>query len=417
MASLAIAVVLAACGADDSGSVVRSDAEPVPAPPSASRALEQPAQRFAGRLYAALAARQAGNLAVSPVLVIDGLAMVGAGAQGATAHEIDALLGTEALSDDELLAAVAAQRSALADATGEVRGPDRQGRVELDQPSAMWLQRGTVVAPELLDQLAERLDRGVRLVDFRSDPDAAGEAISRWAEDETDGAIRQLAPRGAVSDASRVAVTSALAYEAPWAVPFDVTRTETGTFTPPDGTVTRVAMLRRDAPQGLRAADEAAWQAVEVPYLGDELAMVLLVPRDDDPTAIDRLLAEGRLPEVLDELRPTPVALTVPRFAVTTEVELVPTLNSLGLATATDVETAQLDGIAAGEQLALTEVIQQTYVGIDEEGTSTSAATVTQQAPPLPTDLVTISADRPFSFVVLHRDSGTVLLIGRVTHP
>ena len=115
-------------------------------------------------------------------------------------------------------------------------------------------------------------------------------------------------------------------------------------------------------------------------------------------------------------MRRRPVALTLPRFAFTTELDLVAPLTGMGLVRTTDVDEAQLDAMAPAESLALGEVVQQTFVAVDEEGSSQSAATVSARAT-TPTDLTPVVADHPFVFVVRHPDSGSVLLIGRVTDP
>ena len=415
-AAALFALVAAACGTGDTGSAQRGEATVRRPPAAAAEAVADARTDLAARLYLAVADQRGDDLAVSPLLVTDGLAMVRAGAVEDTAAELDAVLGTGDIGPTELLDGVAAAESAVLADTGEQTTENRRGTVSVRSASSLWLQRGTVVDEAYLDELAAGLDRGVRLVDFRSDADSAGDAVNRWAEQETGGQIRVLAPRGTMGSSTRMALASALTYEAPWAVPFDVTRTTVGDFTRADGTTTRVPLLRRDAAEGLRLAEGDGWQAVEVPYLGGQLTMVLLVPSGPDLGPVHQLLAAGGLGEALDGLRRRPVALTLPRFAFTTELDLVAPLTGMGLVRTTDVDEAQLDAMAPAESLALGEVVQQTFVAVDEEGSSQSAATVSARAT-TPTDLTPVVADHPFVFVVRHPDSGSVLLIGRVTDP
>ena len=67
------------------------------------------------------------------------------------------------------------------------------------------------------------------------------------------------------------------------------------------------------------------------------------------------------------------------------------------------------------------EVLHRARVDLDEEGTRAAAVTiVTMRAtglpaePPEPFDL---RLDRPFLWAIEHRDSGTLLFLGRVTDP
>jgi serpin B len=417
VAGLSASLLVVACGAGDSGSARRGD-RPFERPdPDAAELVVEPTATLAATLHRALTATHPGNVAVSPLLVLDGLAMVRVGADGASQDELDRLLGTSGLGDDELLGAVAAVHEGLAASEGEQTNETRRGSVRIDLPSSLWLQRGTRLDQTWLDRLSGGLDRPVRLVDFRSDPESARNALNTWAADATGGAISQLAPRGTVTSASRLVVAGAVWLEAPWAAPFPVTETTTAPFTLAGGATVQVTTLHQRRARGFRYGEGDTWQAVELPYLGDDLSMVVVVPRLGGLAAFEAGLDGDRILEVLDALGPAPVEVTVPAFGFTSELQLLSALGDLGLDQITDPERASLDPSAPGELLAVDDVIQQTYVGIDEEGTEESAATATGSAAPIVGDTESVVADEPFLVLVTHRPTGAVVLIGRVSDP
>src|SRR5690606_19385002 len=113
-----------------------------------------------------------------------------------------------------------------------------------------------------------------------------------------------------------------------------------------------------------------------------------------------------------------PVALQLPRFDVSSQLELDEPLRDMGLHTVFDVEAADLSAMAPGEPLAVSRVVTSTRLTVDEEGTGRSAATATRSEPRwTPSDPVEVLVDRPFLFLVHDRVTGAVLQIGRVTDP
>jgi serine protease inhibitor len=75
------------------------------------------------------------------------------------------------------------------------------------------------------------------------------------------------------------------------------------------------------------------------------------------------------------------------------------------------------------QQLFLSKVLHKTFLEVNEKGTEAAAATAVM-APPSerpPVRMVpftpTFRADRPFVFLIRHRQTGSILFLGRVTNP
>ena len=116
----------------------------------------------------------------------------------------------------------------------------------------------------------------------------------------------------------------------------------------------------------------SGWEAVELPYVGGQLAMTLILP--DDPAAFSDGLAGATLAEIAAGLEPAQVTLSLPRFSLETKAELAPLLAALGMPTAFG-GAADFSGITSEVALAISAVIHQANIDVDEKGTTAAAAT------------------------------------------
>jgi serpin B len=164
---------------------------------------------------------------------------------------------------------------------------------------------------------------------------------------------------------------------------------------------------------GYAAGD--GWQAVELPYVGNALALTVLVP--DDLAAFEADLGSSGLDAITDALSNRQVNLTFPRFGTETKVELADVLATLGMPTAFS-GAADFSGITDEVSLYISDVIHQANIDVDEKGTEAAAATaVVMRATSAPAEPVTLHVDRPFMFALRDVETGAVLFLGRVTDP
>ena len=411
----AAALLAAACGGRSTGTEVRADTAQDP-PDRASIAPTAAANSaFGADLYRELAAR-GDNFVISPYGISTGLAMAAAGAGGTTAEQLASV--QHVTGDLDLDLGLSSIRQQLAQRNGEQSSDVRRGKVSLQIPTALWGQKGTQLLDPFLEQLSRSFDTGVRLVDFRSDPDAARRAINNWVRGETDDAIEELVPRGTITDLTRLVVSDAASLQAPWDVPFDPTRSRPAPFTLLDGqTVTPMTMTAL-APEGLLYAADDGWEAVGLPYLGRQLEMVVLVPESGRFAEVEDRLDGAELQRVVSRLRPTPLDLRLPRFGFTTQLDLSDPLAAIGAPSAFATGEADFSGITEDEPLSISSFPHQTFLSADEDGTEATATQVIRSTDDQPTvKLTAVAVDRPFIVVVIDRATSEPLLLGRVVNP
>ncbi|HSW42454.1 MAG TPA: serpin family protein [Patescibacteria group bacterium] len=354
------------------------------------------------------------NAVISPASVALALAMARAGARGETAEQMDAVL--RRFGADELAAWPAALDAALAARSGTFRDQDGSDlEVILRIANAPFAQRGMPLEDAFLEALASRFGAGLRLVDYIAATEDARQAINAWVDEQTEQRIPELLVPGVLTPLTRLTLVNAIYLKAPWRTPFVAEATAPAPFTRLDGSVVEVPTMSTGG--SLRYAAGTGWRAVELPYLGDQLALTVIVP--DDLADFEAGLDAAGLEAIVAELTDRPVTLALPRFGIETKAQLASALRAMGMPVAFDPPRADFSGITAAEDLFIHEVVHQANIDVDEKGTEAAAATaVVIGVTSAPVDEpVTMLVNRPFVFALRDLETGAVLFLGRVTDP
>jgi serpin B len=361
-------------------------------------------------VWAALGAEEE-NSFFSPIGITVPLAALSGGARGQTAAELGAALHGSA-PPEAFHSALNQVRSTLIGRTrpsAQVEG--REAKLDLVLASSLWVQSGQAIEPQFLDLLASEYDMGVRRARFAEAPVESGAAINEWVSEHTSGKIQRLIDPQTLSDQSRFLLASTLYLDASWAAPFSPEHTSPRTFHAPSGDRT-VAMMRRIG--NYRAADLDGASAVELPYVGSKLALLVILP---EPGAWSG--ARARLSSWLERapaaLQDQTVDLQLPRFQFDWGPRsLIPALKASGVRRALELG-ADFSGIAAEPKLILDDVVQSTRCAVTESGTVAAAASAANVAvSSAPTR--TFVADRPF-FIAVRDESGILAFLGQVLAP
>lgn len=356
-----------------------------------------------------------GNAIVSPVSVWEALAMTHAGARGETAAEMARLLG---MPDDRAAIAAAAEaiRKWFADAKGE--------KITLDVANRLWVQRDKKPAGDFTALLESRYGAGAGVVDFAGAPEAARAEINGWVGDHTAQKITALLPPGTITSLTRLVLTNAVYLKAPWATPFEKFATHPEPFHVSSAAKAEVPFMHRGGTlvAGTVGSGPTAATVCEIPYDGDRLAMVVIVPQAVDGLAavlggLDGNALAGWRTEAL---RPRPVRLALPKWKARKPLDLKATLVGLGMKQAFLAGIADFSGMDGTRDLFVSAVVHEGFVEVNEEGTEAAAATAVIMAPRsmvVRDEPLEVRADRPFAWAVVDRGSGAILFAGVVADP
>ena len=397
------------------GEVVKSDKARITSPDvSASEraTLVEGNSAFAFELYRALREKD-GNLFYSPYSISLALAMTYAGARGETAEQMAAALQFM-LEQERMHPAFNWLDAELARRGQGGQGKDGKG-FRLNIVNAIWGQKDYTFLSDFLDVLAENYGAGLRILDFITEAEKSRLIINDWVSDQTEGRIKDLIPQGAINELTRLVLTNAIYFNAAWEYPFDEKMTADGPFCLLNGQQVTVPMMKQTESFGYTEGEE--YQAVELLYDGNELSMVILLPEAGEFEAFEQGLNAEKVSDIISNLRPTQVVLTMPKFEFESEFSLKDMLADMGMPIAFS-GAADFSGMTGTPDLCISEVLHKAFVSVDEAGTEAAAATaVIMKETAIPNEPVQVTIDRPFVFLIRDIGTGAILFVGRVLNP
>ena len=165
-------------------------------------------------------------------------------------------------------------------------------------------------------------------------------------------------------------------------------------------------------------------KGVSLPYKGEEVAMKIFIPVEDDGdiTELFGALSDTEKQHLLDKLdtcgKEELTRLTIPKFTMEKAIEDLPgILRDMGMESAFDPNNANFDVIAA--DLYVSQVLHKAKIEVDEEGTKAAAVTVivgNGATAIMEPEYYEFIADRPFIYVLQDTKTGMILFMGRVNN-
>lgn len=422
----AVAQLLQACGDDsatgpsdssgggDTPVALKGTAARVAAGSAEAEVAAAAINAFAADLHERLVAVDpTANLVFSPASIALALAMTSAGAAGSTLDEMDAVLHiTDPATIHRSMNALSTRLEAVNQSVDNAAdGGTGTSQVQLSIANSLWGQTGHAFEQAFLDLLSSEYGAGMELVDYTTDADGARVAINAWVDEQTEQRIPELLPDGSITSDTRLTLVNAIYLKANWATTFNDALTADAPFAAPGGDVS-AAMMHTSADLGY--GEGAGWRAVEIPYVFHDLSF-LVAMGDSADTAMPS--ADEAAAAVLTRL----VDLGLPKFDIETATSLADVLAEMGMARAF-AEGADFSAMSTAQPpLHIGNVIHQANITVDEEGTEAAAATavimVGESAPQEPLTPVVFTVDRPFTFWLRDRATGTVVFMGRVNDP
>jgi len=158
------------------------------------------------------------------------------------------------------------------------------------------------------------------------------------------------------------------------------------------------------------------YEAVTLPYDGNELSLLAIVPTAGNYSAFESALTGSKVLDILAGLQQKSVQLSFPKLKLESALSLKKSLNDLGMKAAFD--NADLSGISTTEPLFISDVVHKTFLALDENGTEAAAATAVAVAGRSsieePTDPVKLDVDRPFLMAIVDHQTKTLVFLGRI---
>lgn len=401
--------------ADKAGCEIVSDKQRITnadVPDADQKLLTSGNSAFALDLYQELRSKP-GNMFYSPFSISQALAMTWAGARKDTETAMAGTMHFD-LPQGQLHPAFNWLDLELMSRGQGKQGADGNG-FRLNVANALWGQIGYPVEQPFIDTLGQHYGAGMHIVDFEGDAQGSADVINGWVKDRTEGKIEKLIPVEAITSDTVMVLTNAIYFNAAWKTPFKDADTKDGTFTLVDGSTATAKMMHGNQEAPYSEGDD--YKALVMPYDGDELSMVMVLPEQGSLDAFEASFDAAKLDAIVNSATTHSVDVTMPRFKFDYELSVKKALTSLGMGIAFENGKADFTGINSSGQPYIQDVLHKAFVGVNEAGTEAAAATAVIVGDESLPEFATISLDHAFLFFIRDNATGTLLFAGRVVDP
>ncbi|XP_059364535.1 leukocyte elastase inhibitor-like [Carassius carassius] len=410
-----------------------------------------------------------GNVFYSPISISSALAMVSLGAKGNTAVQMFKVLGFNNPAKPDAATPVTHQQAQKPQMPCGVKGQYEQQMTqqtqnldipaelkkspaqqtsgqktedqihssfnklmsELKKPGAPYVlslanrlygEQSYQFVEKFLNDAKRYYEAGLEEVDFMKKFDAARVNINKWVEKNTQGKIKDLLPQGSIDDLTRLVLVNAIYFKGNWEKKFPKEATRDGQFKMNKTRTKPVKMMTQKAEFPLAFIPELNSQVLELPYVGKNLSMLIILPNEiqDETTGLQKLEKALTYEKLMEWTKPSKmrrqeVQVSLPRFKMEETYDMKSLLISMGMEDVFSPQKVNLSGMSPNNDLVVSKVVHKAFVEVNEEGTEAAAATGVVVA--IRSSASMFIADHPFLFFIRHNPSNSILFYGRFCSP
>ena len=284
------------------------------------------------------------------------------GAKENTASEMQRVFGF--IPDDQ------ERKESISDTLERLNSKDDLYKLQI--ANALWIKENYPIKQEYLDTAKTFYDSTVDAVDFVTDDGV--NKINNWTNEKTQGKIHDILSPGSTDEMTRMVITNAIYFKGKWGEPFEPRNTSEGTFWTDKDKSVAVPMMKIPA-EMFRYHETRDLQALEMHYVGGDISMLILLPKDRDGLeSVEDSMNMQKLDSIRDTMTLQPLTVQIPKFEFETKYDLIDSLESLGVHDAFDENNVDFKGMT-DEQVYLEQAVHKAFVNVNEEGTEAAAIT------------------------------------------
>jgi len=386
--------------------------------------------QFAFDLYSEINKDSNENIFFSPWSISTAVVMAYEGARGETANEIQSVFHFP--TDNNT------RRSSYAKMLNTLN--KASGKYKFSIADAIWLQKDYPFLENYKEVISKYYLGEIKNLDFANNPGKASSDINKWVSKNTNNKITNIVSPSMFNEKSRAVLTNAIYFKGKWEHKFDRDYTKPEDFTLQSGSKIKVPMMKlTDNELYFNYTESDGVQILEMPYQGDKISMLVLLPRTNitapmlqrrfemkrieqkttNMTQLESMLSEEKLQEWRNKLEPETVYIYMPKYTFETSYSLSDYLKSMGMNLSFTWPGADFSGIDGTNSLYIDKILHKAYIDVYEEGTEAAAATTlfSKMSGLVMPRYIEFRADHPFIFLIQEKETGNILFMGRVNNP
>ncbi|CAH4015026.1 unnamed protein product [Pieris brassicae] len=258
------------------------------------------------------------SVVASPLSAEYILALVALGCEGPAHEEILQSLG---FPEDN---AIRSSFSNLSTQLKSIKG------ITLNVANKVFIQDGGYKINSALENDAVKVfDAGLKTINFGSG--GAAEEINKWVESKTNQRIKDLLTSDSINSDTRLVLVNALYFKGTWLKPFHKMLTCDGPFYLDENTTVDIPMMNAQEKLFYGESKGLGVQYLKMQYVGEEACMLVVLPKKiNSLNDVIKKLADGYdLLADVETLKETKVDVTIPKFKIETEIDLLEVLPKI----------------------------------------------------------------------------------------
>ncbi len=373
---------------------------------------------FSFSFYNAIDALKEGkeNVFFSPLSISQAFSILDEGAKGNTAAELE---GVFAFETDPVK-----RRGSNAALNNLLNAPNPE--YQLSVANALWVNKNYPVLGDYVGVVKNFYGGDAANLDFDANPSGSADTINKWCSENTNGKIPSILTPDMVTPDLRLVITNAIYFKGKWLKEFDKKNTKDMEFRKSATEKIRVPMMfSQDHEAHFSYMENDLLQLLQIPYKGDRLSMIVLLPKNDNLAGMENGLNLESYELWKKDLKRAPAIVYLPKFKFEVNYDLKPTLQNMGIKDVFVYGPSDLSGINGIKVDGINDLyvgfaLHKAYVDVNEEGTEAAAVTgigVMSGAAAPPKNPPEFKADHPFIFMIEDKETGQVLFMGKVMDP
>ncbi|XP_026559140.1 antithrombin-III [Pseudonaja textilis] len=258
-------------------------------------------------------------------------------------------------------------------------------------------------------------------LNFKEKPELSRGIINDWVANKTEKRITNVIPEGVIDEFTVMILINTIYFKGHWKSKFPLENTRAEPFFRATAEPCVVPTMYQEMTFRYASIASAKVQVLELPYQGDDLTMVFILPYLNTPLAqVEQQLTAEKLESWFRALKEVSLSVHLPRFKIESSFSLKEKLQEMGLRDLFSPERASLPGIVEDPEAGLyvSEVFHKAFLEVNEEGSEAAASTtVVISGRSFPLNKVVFNANRPFIVLIREVAINALLFLGKVADP